>query len=173
MNQANDVIRPFVRFGAVEAQRLHGGDRGAPANEGFYWWMIPTEAPLASLRMEEIPPGVALGLWHSQNMSAIPADFRLVSVRGGDLGAPSGQGFVWYETQDTSRVNWDVVDMLPPYTVVGLKHSANQRNKTFVWRDGQTYDPLVACPDGFDRKDGGDRGASSGTGFYWCEKRRP
>jgi hypothetical protein len=76
------------------------------------------------------------------------------------------------EAQCRAWTNWDVVDLLPPYTVVGLKHSQNQKVKTFVWRDGRTYDPLVGCPDGFDRKDGGDRGASSGTGYYWCEKRR-
>jgi astacin len=173
MNQANDVVTPFVQFGQVVAQRVHGGDLGAPSGQGFNWWMIPTATPLSSVRIEEIPPGVVLGMWHSQNMSSIPGDFRLVTVRGGDLGAPSGVGFVWYETQSTAQVNWNVVDMLPPYTVVGLKHSQNQRSKTFQWRDGRTYDPLVACPDGFDRKDGGDRGAPSGTGFYWCEKRRP
>lgn len=172
MNQANVPITPFVQFGQAVAQRVYGGDLGAPSGEGFNWWRIPTATPLSSLRMEEIPPGVVLGMWHSQNMSSIPGDSRLVTMRGGDLGAPSGEGFVWYETQSTAQVNWDVVDMLPPYTVVGLKHSENQRNKTFQWRDGRTYDPLVACPDGFDKEYGGDLGAPSGTGFYWCEKRR-
>jgi hypothetical protein len=135
--------------------------------------MIPTNTPLYSLRLDEIPPGVVLGMWHSQNMNQIPGDSRLVVVRGGDLGAPSGVGFVWYENQNLARVNWNVVNMLPPYTVVGLKHSENQRNKTFQWMDGLTYDSLVACPDGFDRKVGGDLGAPRGKGFFWCEKRPP
>ena len=172
MNQASDQPVPFVEFGHVVADRIHGGDRGAPSGEGFNWWTIPASTPLSVLSLDEIPPGVVMGLWHSQNMSRIAGDPRLATVSGGDLGAPSGEGFVWYENADIARVNWDAVDLLPPYTVVGLKHSQNQRDKRFVWKDGQTYDPLVGCPDGFDRKDGGDRGASSGTGYYWCEKRR-
>lgn len=172
-NQSNDYIQPFIQFGNVSAQRIHGGDLGAPSGVGFDWWMIPTNTPLSSVRIEEIPPGVVIGLWHSQNMNSIAGDPRLITVKGGDLGAPSGVGFVWYENQSTAQVNWNIVNMLPPYTVVGLKHSQNQKNKTFLWSDGLTYDPLVTCPDGFDRKNGGDLGAPSGTGFFWCEKRRP
>jgi hypothetical protein len=173
INQANDIIRPLVTLSGTTARSVHGGDLGAPSGQGYNWWMVPSDAPMNSVQLEEIPPGIILGLWHSDNMSAITADTRLSSVMGGDLGAPSGHGFVWYETQLSGLTNWALVDRLPPYTVVGLKHSVNQRNKTFVWRDGQTYDPLMYCPEGFDKKNGGDSGGSSGEGFYWCEKRKP
>ena len=94
--------------------------------------------------------------------------------RGGDLGADSNAGWFWYESTGNG-FDGDcaaVVTQLPRGAVIGLKHSLNQRNKTFSW-NGKVYDPAdprIAPPKGFARKRGGDLGAPAGHGFVWYEK---
>ena len=91
---------------------------------------------------------------------------------GGDIGAPSGKGFFWYESTGLNFSDWSVIERLPRGTVVCLKHSLNQPGKVLVWQ-GRTYDPVnpgITPPPGFARKFGGDIGAPTGQGFYWYEK---
>jgi hypothetical protein len=107
---------------------------------------------------------------------------------GGDLGAPSGVGFFLFESTDTGSTDWSIIDRLPAGTVVGLRHTANLAGtlNSFIWagkytcRSVQPGAPPAACnpadftvlpPEGFVRLSGGDRGAPSGVGFVWYQKR--
>jgi hypothetical protein len=174
----------FSASANAPVNRMDGGDKGAALHRGYEWWMVrdnPSANP-ASLRL---PPGIALGLKHSQNQSSAgikvfgrdpysgPSSFPgFRKQAGGDLGAPSGQGFYWYESTGEGFSDWTAVNNLPKYTVLGLKHSINQRSKKVSW-NGRTYDPAnssIAPPAGFVRKVGGDWGAPSGQGYCWYEK---
>ena len=102
---------------------------------------------------------------------------------GGDLCSPAigdvsvaGMGYYWFETRNFNFKNWDEAEKnLPKGTILGLKHSSNQPDKTVIWRD-QQYDPVKsyrngsASPPTFNAKNGGDLGGSSGEGYYWFEK---
>jgi hypothetical protein len=135
---------------------MNGGDLGAPRHRGYQWWMVddaPDRTPLLTL-----PPGIVFGLKHSVNQataditvfgrdpcagpSSVPGLQRQL---GGDLGTPSGQGFCWYESSESGQVDWNLIDLLPRWTVVGLKHSISQRNKKLVWHGGKCCD---ACARG-------------------------
>ena len=85
-------------------------------------------------------------------------------------------GYYWFETRNFNFKNWDEAEKnLPKGTILGLKHSSNQPDKTVIWRD-QQYDPVKSYKDGaaspptFIAKNGGDLGGSSGEGYYWYEK---
>jgi len=95
---------------------------------------------------------------------------------GPDVISVAGIGYYWYETHNFDFKNWDDAETyLPMGTILGLKHSRNQPDKTVTWRD-QQYDPVksfrdgAACPPTFIAKNGGDLGGSEGEGFYWYEK---
>ena len=108
-------------------------------------------------------------------------DGAIVRENGGDLcpglvGTVAGEGYYWYETHNFNFTNWDEAEKnLPKGTILGLKHSTNQPDKTVIWRD-QKYDPVKSYRDGsaspptFIAKNGGDLGGSSGEGYYWFEK---
>jgi len=178
-------IKMFSAPTSAPARKMVGGDEGADNHRGYEWWM-GTAAPSGSLGL---PPGVVFGLVHSRNQSNVnvnvfgrratngPSQFSahgatFLRQGGGDLGAPSGHGYSWYETGGSSWVSQSAIDRLPKWTVVGLKHNANQRNKILRW-NGRNYDAAnasVAPPPGFARVVGGDLGASRGTGYFWYEK---
>ena len=132
----------------------------------------------------KLPPGIVLGLKHSTNQAnaritvfgrdpvSSPNFSGFRREYGGDLGASNGQGYYWYETTGQGFSNWSLVNKLPRWTVVGLKHSRNQRNKKVLWM-GREYDPAnstITPPPGFERRTGGDRNGGSGEGYYWYEK---
>lgn len=191
MNQERDRINGeyTVLFSAsVKAsvlRHMDGGDLGAPLHRGYEWWMVRdnSQSDPASW-IGKLPPGIVLGLKHSTNQanaritvfgrdpvssSNFPG-FRRES--GGDLGASSGQGYYWYETTGQGFSDWSLVNKLPRWTVLGLKHSRNQRNKKVLWM-GREYDPAnssITPPPGFTRRIGGDRNGGSGEGYYWYEK---
>jgi hypothetical protein len=173
-----------------------GGDRGAPNHRGYEWWgnvdPDPVYSPSPSAYAGLIPPGVVVALRHNGNQPrpANPAPLSFATAFGydaptgpasfpgftrqvgGDLGAPSGVGYFWYESTGAGFTNWANVDsILPMYTVVGLKHSSNQASKKLVW-NGVVYDPVqnLPAPPGFRRVVGGDLGAPNGVGYFWYEK---
>ena len=97
-------------------------------------------------------------------------------MSGKDIGPHTAWGLYWIETTNPSFANWDDAEKsLPKGTILGLKHSENQPDKTVTWR-GQQYDPVksyrdrIASPPTFTVKYGGDLGASEGQGYYWYEK---
>jgi hypothetical protein len=185
VNQETDSLGHIAFFSAradAPVIRMDGGDEGAALHRGYEWWMIPDDRNASSASWK-LPPGIALGLKHSQHQKGItvfgrdpysgPSSFPgFKKQAGGDLGAPSGQGYYWYESTGDGFSDWTVVERLPRWSVLGLKHSINQRNKTFSW-NGIVYDPAnpnIAPPPGFLRKIGGDIGAPSGQGYCWYEK---
>ena len=91
---------------------------------------------------------------------------------GGDLGSEEKEGFSWYESTGNGFSSWQLIDRLPKWTVVGLKHSRNQPKKRLRW-NGAVYDPAdpnSTSPPGFRRVFGGDHGGGRGEGFYWYER---
>lgn len=72
-------------------------------------------------------------------------------------------------------IEWN---QMPPGIVFGLKHSTNQKNKTFRW-EHIIYDPVAAWneretrrdlrPQGFYPWNGGDLNGGAGEGYYWFE----
>jgi hypothetical protein len=165
---------------------MTGGDLGAPSGQGFSWMMIADD-PSGDPASWKLPPGVVLGLKHSANQrdkgitvfgndpvsgpQSIPGFEKQI---GGDLGAPKGQGYFWYESTGVGMgdADWASVDNLPKGTIVGLKHSVNQRAKKLMWKN-VTYDPVDASkqpPPGFKRMVGGDLGAPAHQGYYWYQK---
>ncbi|MGQ9638618.1 MAG: hypothetical protein ACUVT6_12650 [Thermodesulfobacteriota bacterium] len=167
--------------------RMYGGDFGAPLHRGYEWWMV-NDNPSADPNSYVLPPGIPFALKHNKNQGnqknialfgrdpiTGPVKFsRFKKYAGGDLGGGThaGDGYYWYESTGEGFSNWGIIGNLPRYTVVGLKHSRNQRDKVFVW-EGKKYDPVnpsIPPPSGFVRVFGGDRGASAGEGYYWYEK---
>lgn len=188
LNQQLEAPNRYMAFfsapDGTPVVHLAGGDLGAPLHRGYEWWMI-RDNPRSSPAAWRLPPGVILGLKHSLNQADEPitvfghdpcrgprAPAGLERYTGGDLGAPSGQGYCWYESTGDGFRDWSVVERLPRWTVVGLKHSKNQPAKKLRWM-GKTYDPAAASvdpPPGFTRRCGGDLGAPAGHGFCWYEK---
>lgn len=156
--------------------------------EDFICWIIPC-SPSGNPEGWKLPPGIAVGLKHSETKwetNPLISVFGYDPVEGpdllpgggfkktfgGDMGAPANRGYYWYETTGEGFTDWSLVNGLPRGTVIGLKHTENQRIKRLIW-NGQTYDPVdsrINPPPGFVRKFGGDIGAGSGEGFYWYEK---
>jgi hypothetical protein len=191
-------------------------DLGAPPDVGYCWWMVPDNPNTnPDDWFGKLPPGLVLGLKHYpiQRLHIEISVFRnnpiydfnlwhelgdysddkikywregLSLEYGGDEGASSDEGFVWYETTNYRAsgpyipfTNWDEAEKnLPKGTVLCLKHSYpahHQSDKTVTW-DGITYDPVKSyrdrapSPPGFIAKHGGDLGADPGQGFFWFEK---
>jgi hypothetical protein len=160
-----------------------GGDLRGRAGEGYFWWMV-RDNPGASPGSWRIPSGVVMGLMHSVNQSGRnvtafgfnahrgPPNFEnLIKCSGGDLGAPSGHGYFWYESTG-GYFDPYTVQNLPEGTVIGLKHSINQKGKILFW-NGVAYDPANPAspiPPGFRRMYGGDLGGRLGEGYFWFEK---
>jgi hypothetical protein len=188
MNQERESSGRYIALFSASAnapvQHMEGGDEEAPNHRGYEWWMVNDE-PSSDPASWELPPGIVLGLKHSTHQAdktitvfghdpvSGPDSFPgFQKQHGGDLGASSGQGYYWYESTGEGFSNWSIVDQLPRWTVVGLKHSANQPDKKLHWM-GQVYDPadsMIDPPPGFVRMDGGDRDGSTGEGYYWYEK---
>jgi len=189
LNQEVENGNYLVFFSApasAPVQRMDGGDLGAPLHRGYEWWMVQ-DSPESNPASHKLPPGIVLGLKHSFNQASAgitvfgydpvsgPNSLPGYSFKkdvGGDLGASSGQGYYWYESTGEGFSDWSLADRLPMWTVLGLKHSRNQKDKKVTWK-GKVYDPAnpnVAPPQGFERRSGGDRNGSSGEGYYWYEK---
>jgi len=186
-----------------------GGDLGAPSGVGFKWFAFADAGPQDPGQYLALPPGLVIALKHSRNQanSGIRAFGSydpvfgpkmlngFVRRDGGDLGAPSGVGFFWYESTGTGNTDWSLIDRLPAGTVVGLRHTQNLRGPEFIWQGKYTCrslqqpgNPPAACnsagaiapgfapiglhmpPPGFVRMVGGDLGAPSGRGFTWFQK---
>lgn len=192
-NMNQELISPnnhMIFFSAppgAPVTRMDGGDWGAPLHRGYEWWMV-NDNPSADPNSYILPPGIVLALKHNKNQGTQrnialfgrdpitgPDKFsRFKKYVGGDLGGGThaGDGYYWYESTGEGSPNWGIIDKLPKWTVIGLKHSRNQRDKVFVW-NGKKYDPVnpsISPPPGFQRVFGGDRGASAGEGYYWYEK---
>lgn len=164
--------------------RMHGGDLGAPLHRGYEWWMV-RDSHTADPNFYKLPPGIVLGLKHSKNQCSIKITvfgkdtllgpdhfYGFKKYSGGDLGAKSGEGYYWYESTGEGFSDWNIVEKLPKWTILGLKHSKNQPNKVFFWK-GKKYDPAdpnITPPPGFQRVSGGDRNGATGVGYYWYEK---
>jgi hypothetical protein len=136
-NQVNPFIGPL----RDDILRWQGGDIGAPAGSGYTWFSTPDEPGTdPGVWAQKIPPGVVLGLMHSLNQPAagitafgysasngpnsLPGFDR---IHGGDIGAPAGEGFYWYESTGDGFSDWENIDeVLPWWAVVGLKHTVNQ-----------------------------------------------
>jgi len=193
---------PFAFQDSPQVILFTGGDLGAPSGVGYRWFMFKDDVNSSPDKWKLPPGIVLglihsknqLGL-HMQGLmkqkiseiqtsQAIPTVFGynafrgpkliqgLKKVFGGDIGAPAGQGFYWYESTGEGFKDWNIVNRLPKYTIIGLKHTMNQKNKTLIWM-GKIYDPAnpnVAPPPGFVRMSGGDLGAPYGQGFCWYEK---
>jgi hypothetical protein len=94
---------------------IFGGDFGAPANEGFYWFETTGSDFHGDWSIvDRLPQGTVIGLKHSiqpttknkkitwaDGVSRDPvtqsAPNGFVQMFGGDLGVPSKQGYWWYE----------------------------------------------------------------------------
>jgi hypothetical protein len=165
---------------------MKGGDENAPAGKGFSWTTFD-QGPEFEPSHFKLPAGIVFGLKHSVHQKQVkitvvgndpvtgPAAFPgFVKMFGGDDGAPSKQGFYWYETTGDgfTDADWSTVERLPKGTVIGLKQTHNQPKKKLVWK-GKTYDPAdagTAPPDGYVRRFGGDMGLPKKQGYYWYEK---
>ena len=188
MHQDRELGQYVVGFTTTEGEaiRMEGGDLESDTHRGFEWWMLPDwGGDPSSLRL---PPGVLVTLKHSQNQAgrsitafghdavAGPATFPGFRKQfGGDLGAPAGHGYFWYESTGEDA-DWSLIDRLPRYTVVGLKHTHNQRDKAFIW-NGVRHDPADATippPAGFERRVSRDSNHAGRQAVYaWYEKVAP
>lgn len=189
---------PYLDSTRSDVIFLHGGDLGGQEGVGYSWWMI-SDDPYADPFdwNKQLPPGLVLGLRHSSNqrddnrITAFgnnpvngPADFGrsqngdIIREDGGDRDGSEGEGYYWYETNNQHFQEWDFAEQnLPKGTILGLKHSMNQPDKTVTWR-GLEYDPVKCFKDAsafqspptFAPRNGGDLGSPSGEGYYWFEK---
>jgi hypothetical protein len=94
-------------------QRHCGGDHGAPSGVGYCWYETTGWSGVNWGLVELLPEGTIVGLKHSMKQTGKylewqgqwydPVDPRtgvppgFVRRIGGDVGAPSGHGFYWYE----------------------------------------------------------------------------
>ena len=178
-----------------------GGDLGAPSGRGFKWYAVADAGPQDPGQYRALPPGLVIALKHSMNQAnsgilafgsydpaSGPTSLNgFIKRSGGDLGAPSGVGFVWYESTGAGDTDWSLIDRLPAGTVVGLRHKENLLGTwtQFLWQNKYTCrsrepgNPPAACdplnpsilpPPGFVLMSGGDLGARSGVGFVWYQK---
>jgi hypothetical protein len=120
VNQSGQSITAFGRDATVNGdftnfKRQVGGDLGASSGQGYFWYES-TGAGFTDWASIDtlLPKFTVVGLKHSSNQSnkafvwngvtfdpvktsPVPAGFK--RVVGGDLGAPNGQGYYWYEKQ--------------------------------------------------------------------------
>ncbi len=180
------LYNPIVGTNSI-LDDLIGGDLGAPSGVGFNWNAVKDKCPIG-FDVGVLPPGIVLGLWHSQNQSPgastvncttaindgrFPSGRGIAVMQGGDLGAPRGHGYTWFlTTGERFSGDWSVVDKLPKYTVIGLTHTLNTPNYRLRWKDGIYNPSCSSCPPPpeFIRVMGGDLGAPAGQGFAWYEK---
>lgn len=155
---------------------------GMPAGKGFTWTALPGgQSPNAT----PLPQGFVFGLMHTINnkndgirvLGKDPSKDGSFSgfnkEFGGDIGAPAGNGFCWYESSGQGfGGDFSIVDRLPKGTILGLVNKVNQSNYKLIY-NGKTYDASDVngpTPPGFARKFGGDMGQPAQKGYYWFEK---
>lgn len=168
----------------VIATHTFHGDYGAPRNNGYFSYYLPDNSLVDPSTCSWVPPGVVFALKHNRNNNnhkitvfghdaTVSGNFSVFKkVFGGDLGAPARSGLYWYETDTNEFFDPNVLDKLPRGTIVCLKHTSNNPNKTLRW-NGKHYDPAdpyCLPPEGFTRMFGGDLGAPAYKGYYWYEK---
>jgi hypothetical protein len=175
-------------------------DLSASSGEGYCWWQVYDNPNANPADWEKkLPSGIVLALLFYNQMAG---DGRVTSFGvSPDQEGTYAYGFLlkqvgydleehtsavgkyripfnvyWFETYNPDFGNWNEAEKnLPKGTVLGLKHSDAQPDKTVTWR-GQQYDPVksyrdrIASPPTFTVKHGGDMGAPSGEGYYWYEK---
>ena len=198
---------------AATIRHIEGGDQGAGDGQGLTWYMVSDYDPANTCNVYWAPPpGAVVGLRHSINndgqeisMYGYEANSRspqkicslLTRMDGGDSGAPTGEGFFWYENRghdyyDPMEVSMDV---LPRGTVFCLRHTANQNSGTLATctLGGAEYSPIEAdkqlrqahqsgdsqtlqetlkqsVPAGFKLMRAPDLGAEGEDGYVWFEK---
>jgi hypothetical protein len=171
---SNDLSRDMQNtLGALTWR--NGGDLGGVAiNEfvfgnQFSWYSMERPGVFWSQdMMTRLPPGLVLGLKHSVNQQGqtilafnsvdatsgrIPvSDIGIRTLHGGDIGAERHQGFYWIETTGEGNVDWSIIDRLPKYTAMGLRHTMNLRpdqdNSLFVRWSGIEQPVVWKFPDG-------------------------
>jgi len=209
------VPLPFKRppSTAATTRNIEGGDQGASDGQGLTWYMVSDYDPANTCNVYWAPPpGVVVGLRHSINndgqqisMYGYEASLRspqqicslLTRMDGGDSGAPTREGFFWYENRghdyyDPMEVGMDV---LPRGTVFCLRHTAHQNSGTLATCSvgGSEYSSIEAdkrlrqahqsgdsqsiqetlkqwVPAGFKLMQAPDLGAERGDGYVWFEK---
>ncbi len=200
LHQEKEQGRYEAMFSASEkapVERMYGGDSGAPPQRGYEWWAVKPTAGKPGREAVILPPGLVFSLRHSRVQDTWGSRVWRTPVRrifdvelgktaelvetpygslrwqfGGDMGSQEKEGFSWYESTGNGFSSWQLVDQLPKWTVIGLKHSRNQPKKRLQW-NGAVYDPADPSstpPLGFRRVFGGDHGGGRGEGFYWYEK---
>ena len=198
---------------AAATRHIEGGDQGASDDQGLTWYMVSDYDPANTCNVFWAPPpGVAVGLRHSINnagqqisMYGYEASLRspqkicslLTRMDGGATGAPTREGFFWYENRghdyyDPMEVGMDV---LPRGTVFCLRHTAHQNSGTLATctLGGSEYSSIEAdkrlrqahqsgdsqsiqetlkqsVPAGFKLMRAPDLGADRGDGYVWFEK---
>jgi hypothetical protein len=133
------LYNPQLGYPPNSAQ-FRGGDLGAPSGVGFTWFALTFPGTnWDASKYTRLPPGLVLALRHSQNQANMqilafnqydavngPQQFPgFIKRFGGDIGAPAGVGFVWYESLETGNIDWSVIDRLPKGTIMGLRHTRN------------------------------------------------
>jgi hypothetical protein len=194
VNNKNDPFRPDKHlFAACNAPlrdfstidyKPRGMDRLA-IGSGMNWLWKAAGTVVKDAHFKTYPPGIAVGL--SGDEFTEPTAFgekpysgpeylpggNFKKMTGGDMGRDAGTGLYWYESTGLGFTDWSMVSKLPRGTMIGLRHTHNNRgNTSLTWR-GRTIDatnPSIPPPQGFVRKFGGDMGMSSGQGYYWYEK---
>lgn len=188
----NQSDQPFELPADSGFKHFFSVDAGAGGDGGYDWYMAV--GPMSELGYKKLPPGVVLGLKHSvyqrkQSIKVAGKDViddeevpdGLMKRFGGDMGAPSGHGYSWFETVNPD-FDWDLLKTnaaaLPTGTIVSLRHTEHARKSPVRWRiDGKSYeiDPIrdyrivneLMEKLVFKRNSGGDRGPSKpGQGLF-------
>jgi hypothetical protein len=143
------------------------GCLGGPPDDEQAGVQVTTGAATAVVRV----PGLVMGLLHNQNQTSAGTvmysayAYDATHRDGGDLGAANHRGYEWWSLPDTGGD--PATYHLPPGVVVALKHNATQSGQviTAFGHDATTGSNFT----NFTRQNGGDRGASSGVGYFWYE----
>ena len=183
----------------------HGHDQGGDRNDHFTWFSIINPGAAWTPEMiSRIPPGLVFGLKHTmdsdnQHILAfntidashdwIISNLALRRPSAGDIGAPRNEGYKWIKsTSSSENVDWSLIDRLPRYTIMGLRHTMNLSPQKdyylqIFWQGRYScsyHKKQVPCdctnesilpPPGFIRRGNIDLGAPKGEGFCWYEKR--
>jgi hypothetical protein len=172
----------------IKVKKVSTHDAGSFPFLPLYFYMEPSrddDDPYGLI----LPPGIALGLVHSRIITKgdikekvfgytadTGPDYLGVNLikkeNGGDMGENTGIGWYWYESTGQGFSDWNLIKCLPRGTVIGLKHSINQRGKLLIWQ-AKVYDAAnqaISPPQGFLRRFYQDQCADGGQGYFWYEK---
>jgi hypothetical protein len=175
INQAKAPIQAFGRDDPVTGPmiipgfiRRFGGDIGAPANHGYYWYESHGEDPTDWSLISQLPIGTVVGLRHTENNPFGLHKQKGYGIEGNGNLASGGGGFsfMWrggFECRDRNGgvVKCDARDasITPPngfIRVVGGDVGIGNPQKGFVWYEKRT---VAKAP-----KVDGNQGGASGQG---------